>query len=69
MKSGEQEDRKGFWENELDSLGVKSRRKNDLNDRQELEALADNIKQAYYQNFKLVYNERGTDESRFDYII
>ena len=69
MKSGDQEARKGFWENELDSLGIKPRRKNELNDKQELEALADNIKQAYYQNFKLAYNERGTDESRFDYII
>ena len=69
MKSGDQEAKKGFWENELDSLGVKPRRKNELNDRQELEALADNIKQAYYQNFKLVYNESRTNESRFDYII
>ena len=69
MKSGDQEARKGFWENELDSLGIKLKRKNELNDRQELEALADNIKHAYYLNFKLAYNERGTDESRFDYII
>ena len=69
MESGDREARKGFWENELDSLGVKPRRKNELNDRKELEALADNIKRAYYQNFKLAYNERGTDESRFDYII
>ena len=69
MTSKEQEDRKGFWENELNSLGIDPKRKNDLNDKEELEALSDNIKQVYYQNFKLAYNESGTDESRFDYII
>lgn len=63
------ETRKEYWENELVSLGIAPKRKNELNDKQELEALADNIKQVYYQNFKLAYNEEGTDESRFDYII
>ena len=60
---------KGFWESELKSLGIEPKRKNSLNDVEELEALTDNIKQVYYQNFKLAYNEKGTDESRFDYII
>ena len=69
MSTGDKEDRNGFWENELKTLGIEPKRRNDLNDKEELEALADNIKQVYYQNFKLAYNERGTDESRFDYII
>jgi hypothetical protein len=63
------EDRNGYWENELCSLGVRPKRKNELNNRDELRALTDNLKQVYYQNFKLAYNQEGSDESRFDYII
>ena len=69
MASEELEDRNGYWENELSSLGVKPKRKNELNTKEELQALTDNLKQVYYQNFKLAYNEKGSDESRFDYII
>jgi hypothetical protein len=65
----EQEDRNGYWENELSSLGIAPKRKNELNTKDELQALTDNLKQVYYQNFKLAYNEEGSDESRFDYII
>lgn len=69
MPNEDTEKSKGFWESELKSLGIEPKRKNALNDAEELEALTDNIKQVYYQNFKLAYNESGTDESRFDYII
>jgi hypothetical protein len=69
VASEELEDRNGYWENELSSLGVKPKRKNELNTKEELQALTDNLKQVYYQNFKLAYNEKGSDESRFDYII
>jgi hypothetical protein len=34
-------DKKDYWENELKSLGIEPRRQNDLNDKAELEALAE----------------------------
>jgi hypothetical protein len=46
----------GYWENELESLGVKLNRRNELNDSYELQALADNLKEGYYQNYKLAYS-------------
>lgn len=36
----EQPDKDEYWQSELRSLGVEPKRKNDLNDREELEALA-----------------------------
>ena len=69
MAAEDLEDRNGYWDNELHSLGIRPKRKNELNNRDELRALADNLKQVYYQNFKLAYNEEGSDESKFDYII
>jgi soluble P-type ATPase len=59
----ERKDRKGYWSNELESLGIELKRMNDLNDRKELEALADNLKQAYYQNYKSAYNNECTHDS------
>jgi len=57
----EQPDKDEYWQSELRSLGVEPKRKNDLNDREELEALADNIKQVYYQDYKTAY--QGNDDS------
>ena len=55
-------DKKDFWENELKSLGIEPKRmENDLNDKTELEALAEIIKQVYYQDYKTAY---AADESR-----
>ncbi|HYP43324.1 MAG TPA: hypothetical protein VEQ18_04820 [Candidatus Nitrosocosmicus sp.] len=51
----EHPDRKDFWENELKSLGIEPKRENELNDRAELEALAEIIKQVYYQDYKTAY--------------
>ena len=51
-KPKNQSDKKGYWLNELVSLGIQPKRKNDLNDKEELEALTDNIKQVYYQDYK-----------------
>ena len=45
-------DKKDFWENELKSLGIEPKRENDLNDKAELEALAEIIKQVYFQDYK-----------------
>jgi hypothetical protein len=50
-------DKKDFWENELKSLGIESKRENELNDETELEALTEMIKQVYYQDYKTAYGE------------
>jgi len=50
----------GYWQNELDSLGIEPKRKKaELNDEEELENLADIIKQAMFQDYKVAYSEKG----------
>jgi hypothetical protein len=49
----------GYWRNELDSLGIEPKRKNHLNDNEELQNLSDNIKQAMFQDYKMAYSEKG----------
>ena len=50
----------GYWQNELDSLGIEPKQKNELNEnKEELENLADTIKQAMFQDYKLAYSEEG----------
>lgn len=44
---------------ELQSLGIDSRRKNDLNDKEELKELAESIKQSMYLDYKLAYSEKS----------
>ena len=44
---------------ELRSLGVDPRKKNELNDKEELHELAENIKESMYQDYKLAYSEKG----------
>jgi hypothetical protein len=53
--SGDQTDKEGYWISELMSLALEPRRKNELNDVAELEALANNMKQVYYQDYKTAY--------------
>jgi hypothetical protein len=48
-----------YWQNELDSLGIEPQRKTELNDEEELEKLADIIKQAMIQDYKIAYSEKG----------
>lgn len=48
-----------YWLNELDSLGIEPKRKTELNDEEELENLADIIKQAMFQDYKVAYSEEG----------
>jgi hypothetical protein len=57
----QQQAKKGYWQNELDSLGIDpKRKKKELKDnKEELEILADNIKQAMFQDYKLAYSDRG----------
>jgi hypothetical protein len=45
----------GWWISELNSLGIKSKRRNDMNDRKELTDLTENIKQALFEEYKIVY--------------
>jgi hypothetical protein len=45
----------GWWISELNSLGIKSMRRNDMNDRKEITDLTENIKQALFQEYKTVY--------------
>jgi hypothetical protein len=76
-KPKNQSDKKGYWLNESVSLGIQPKPKNDLNNnnnKEELETLADNVKQAYYQGYKIAYNDddddkEEIDDPRFDYII
>ena len=49
-----------YWQNELYSLGiVDPKQKKQLNDDEELENLADIIKQAMFQDYKIAYSEKG----------
>jgi hypothetical protein len=57
----ERPDKKDFWENELKSLGIEPRRQNELNDKEELQALADIIKQVYYQDYKTAYDNNNNN--------
>ena len=50
-------DKKDFWENELKSLGIEPKRENEFNDKVELEALTEIIKQVYYQAYKTAYGD------------
>ena len=47
-----------WWLNELESLGVTPKVKNELNDIEETSNLAENLKHAFYQAYKEAYNDR-----------
>jgi DNA repair ATPase RecN len=56
----QQQAKNGYWQNELNSLGIEPKQKNELNDnKEELENLADIIKQAMYHDYKVAYSEEG----------
>jgi hypothetical protein len=52
--------KKEYWQNELQSLGIEPKRQNELNDKSELEALAESIKLVYLQDYKTAY---GSDNN------
>ena len=54
-----QQTKKSFWQNELESLGIEPKQKKEFNDDEEFENLADIIKQAMFQDYKVAYSERG----------
>ncbi|MDQ3836627.1 MAG: hypothetical protein M3270_06810 [Thermoproteota archaeon] len=43
------------WQNEVESLGIEPQRQDELNDKEELDALAEIIQEVYYQAYKTVY--------------
>ena len=55
----QQQAKDGYRLNELDSLGIEPKQKKELNDADELENLADIIKQAMLQDYKIAYSEKG----------
>ena len=50
---------KNNLEVDLRSLGVKPNRISALNDSKELQALANNLKQTMYEDYKLAYSPKG----------
>jgi hypothetical protein len=57
---------------ELSSLAVECKRRNELNDKDELEALANAIKEVYFQDYKTAYdtsNNTEIDQSHFEHLI
>jgi len=74
MITDKQRKKKSYWQHELESLDLEPKRKNELNDKEELESLAENIKQAYYQDYKTASSsssnkDKEIDPKHFDYII
>jgi hypothetical protein len=49
--------RKNGTSDELDSLGIEVKRMSELNDKQELRSLVENIKQTLYQEYKTHYSQ------------
>ena len=60
-----------YWEEELSTLAIECKRKNELNDEDELEALATAIKEVNFQDYKTAYDDSHgeIDRSHFEYII
>ncbi len=52
-------EKKEYLKNELKSLGIEPKRKDQINDNEELQSLSDNIKQAMFQDYKIAYSEKG----------
>ena len=68
--SKEQNGRKDYWLDEPRSLGVEPKHDDEeINDSEELEALANSIKKVSYQDYKSACSHDNIDESHFDYII
>ena len=59
----ERPDKKEYWQNELKSLGIEPRRQNELNDKEELQALAEIIKEVYFQDYKAAYSSNSNNNN------
>jgi hypothetical protein len=68
------EEEENYLQSELSSLGIDCKRKNELNDEEELEGLVTAIKEVYFQDYKTAYQEEEYDQieidkSHFDHLI
>jgi hypothetical protein len=54
---GEEPDKEGYWFNELDSLGIHAKKRNELNDRKEVKDLVENVKQTMLQEYRSAYTD------------
>ena len=52
----EHQENYGWWISELDSLGIKRIKRNDMKDRKEITDMTENLKQTLFQEYKTVYN-------------
>ena len=52
-----------WWLNELESLGVSPKVRNELNDIQETSSLTENLKQIFYQAYKYAYKNDNNQKS------
>jgi hypothetical protein len=52
-----------WWLNELESLGVSPKVRNELNDIQETSSLTENLKQIFYQAYKDAYKNDNNQKS------
>jgi hypothetical protein len=59
----ERPDKKEYWQNELKSLGIEPQRQNELNDKEELQALAEIIKEIYFQDYKAAYSSNSNNSN------
>jgi hypothetical protein len=63
LKKEHLSDKKEYWQNELKSLGIEPRRQNEFNDKEELQALAEIIKEAYFQDYKAAYSSTNSNDN------
>jgi hypothetical protein len=56
------ENGENYLQNELRSLGIECKRRNEFNDKEELEALATAIKEAYFQDYKTAYDNEDNNQ-------
>ena len=54
-----EKDKKGLAKADLRSLGIEPEPANELNDKKELQNLADNVKDSMYQDYKTAYSKKG----------
>jgi hypothetical protein len=60
-----------YLQTELSPLGIECKKRNEFNDKEELEALATDIKEAYFQDYKTAYSntsDREIDQSHFEHL-
>ena len=57
----ENKQKDNWWINELESLGVSVKVRNELNNIEETSSLAENLKHTFYQAYKATYNKDNNE--------